>query len=305
MRLHGDQARGEPVRQGRGADGPPRPQQAAARHQGPQRHQPADGRLHRRPLGRRQLAGHRHRHPEEHGLRAGQDRRGAARSRSSRCGWRATSSTSTTGSPAPGRRSRSTPGPRFSPTGSRSGTRSPAAPRRSATPWCGRTGRPETVISGLTDLVLLNSAHSEFHGFPQVEYTVAGRDRRPDPGHRVQRPLGLHRGRQRHRRLGRPFRRYPRADAEEVRHHPLARSAADAVRDGRGGARGVPDGRRDPVLDAEQAPLPGRRWSHFGLSNDNEVFYAADRPYGLIQAAVVRDDAPVDPAAWSGIGGFI
>jgi urate oxidase len=27
----------------------------------------------------------------------------------------------------------------------------------------------------------------------------------------------------------------------------------------------------------------------FGLSNDNEVFYAADRPYGLIQATVTRD----------------
>ena len=34
--------------------------------------------------------------------------------------------------------------------------------------------------------------------------------------------------------------------------------------------------------------------SPFGLENPNEVFYADDRPYGLIEAAVVRDDAP-DP----------
>ncbi|RFU20493.1 factor-independent urate hydroxylase [Geodermatophilus marinus] len=32
----------------------------------------------------------------------------------------------------------------------------------------------------------------------------------------------------------------------------------------------------------------------FGLENDNEVFHADDRPYGLIEATVRRDDAP-DP----------
>jgi urate oxidase len=33
----------------------------------------------------------------------------------------------------------------------------------------------------------------------------------------------------------------------------------------------------------------------FGLANENEVFHADDRPYGLIEATVRRDDAP-DPA---------
>ena len=28
------------------------------------------------------------------------------------------------------------------------------------------------------------------------------------------------------------------------------------------------------------------------LDNPNQVFYAADRPYGLIEASVIRDDAP-------------
>ncbi len=32
--------------------------------------------------------------------------------------------------------------------------------------------------------------------------------------------------------------------------------------------------------------------SPFGLDNPNEVFHADDRPYGLIQATVTRDDAP-------------
>jgi urate oxidase len=34
--------------------------------------------------------------------------------------------------------------------------------------------------------------------------------------------------------------------------------------------------------------------ARFGLENDNEVFHADDRPYGLIEATVRRDDAP-DP----------
>lgn len=37
----------------------------------------------------------------------------------------------------------------------------------------------------------------------------------------------------------------------------------------------------------------------FGLDNPGEVFVAADRPYGLIQATVTRDDAPDAANAWS------
>ena len=44
--------------------------------------------------------------------------------------------------------------------------------------------------------------------------------------------------------------------------------------------------------------------SPFGLDNPNEVFFAADRPYGLIEATVQRDDAIPADAAWSGIAGF-
>jgi urate oxidase len=36
----------------------------------------------------------------------------------------------------------------------------------------------------------------------------------------------------------------------------------------------------------------------FGLDNDNEVFHADDRPYGLIEAAVVEDGAPDPGPAW-------
>jgi urate oxidase len=36
----------------------------------------------------------------------------------------------------------------------------------------------------------------------------------------------------------------------------------------------------------------------FGLNNENEVFYASDRPYGLIEGTVTRDDAVPADDAW-------
>lgn len=43
----------------------------------------------------------------------------------------------------------------------------------------------------------------------------------------------------------------------------------------------------------------------FGLENHNEVFHADDRPYGLIQATVIRDDVPAAPGAWVGQLGWL
>jgi urate oxidase len=45
--------------------------------------------------------------------------------------------------------------------------------------------------------------------------------------------------------------------------------------------------------------------SPFGLENPGEVFNADDRPYGLIQASVVRDDAPDPGPAWTPYSGLI
>jgi urate oxidase len=44
--------------------------------------------------------------------------------------------------------------------------------------------------------------------------------------------------------------------------------------------------------------------SPFGLENHNEVFHVDDRPYGLIEATVLRDDAPTAGRAWETIPGF-
>jgi urate oxidase len=42
----------------------------------------------------------------------------------------------------------------------------------------------------------------------------------------------------------------------------------------------------------------------FGLANDNEVFFPADRPYGLIECAVTREDGPEACPAWRAVPGF-
>jgi len=46
-------------------------------------------------------------------------------------------------------------------------------------------------------------------------------------------------------------------------------------------------------------------FSSFGVDNDNEVFHADDRPYGLIQADVVRDDALSAGDAWRSYSGLV
>jgi urate oxidase len=45
--------------------------------------------------------------------------------------------------------------------------------------------------------------------------------------------------------------------------------------------------------------------SPFGLENHNEVFHADDRPYGLIQATVTRDDASAPGPAWDQQRGWL
>jgi urate oxidase len=37
----------------------------------------------------------------------------------------------------------------------------------------------------------------------------------------------------------------------------------------------------------------------FGLDNPNEVYFAADRPYGLIEGTVRRDDDVAEEVVWS------
>ena len=43
----------------------------------------------------------------------------------------------------------------------------------------------------------------------------------------------------------------------------------------------------------------------FGLENPGEVFYAADRPYGLIEGSITRDGAAPAPDAWLDLPAFL
>jgi urate oxidase len=45
--------------------------------------------------------------------------------------------------------------------------------------------------------------------------------------------------------------------------------------------------------------------ARFGINNELEVFHADDRPYGLIQASAVRDDAPDAGPAWDSYTGLV
>ncbi|MFF2274686.1 factor-independent urate hydroxylase [Agromyces sp. NPDC058126] len=65
----------------------------------------------------------------------------------------------------------------------------------------------------------------------------------------------------------------------------------------------------EPELDEIRFSMPNRHHfvvdlAPFGLDNPNEVFFAADRPYGLIEASVTREGVEPAPAAWEGVGGF-
>lgn len=64
-----------------------------------------------------------------------------------------------------------------------------------------------------------------------------------------------------------------------------------------------------PEIDEIKFSMPNKHHflvdlQPFGLDNPNEVFFAADRPYGLIEATVVREDASDAGRAWEGIAGF-
>ena len=67
--------------------------------------------------------------------------------------------------------------------------------------------------------------------------------------------------------------------------------------------------RSQPVIDEIKFSCPNKH--HFvydlsfcGLDNPNEVFYAADRPYGLIEATIARSGSTPADEAWIGINGF-
>lgn len=153
----------------------------------------------------------------------------------------------------------------------------------------------EHVIGGVRDLVLLKSTGSAFEGFLEDEYTTL---EPTDDRVMATSIVAAWRFRSADADWDAAFATVRRVLIERFAAlHSLAlqqslwhmgRAALDAV----------------PELVEVRLAAPNKHHfavdlAPFGLENRNEVFFAADRPYGLIEAVVARDDAPPAGRAWS------
>jgi urate oxidase len=145
------------------------------------------------------------------------------------------------------------------------------------------------LVSGLSDLVVLKTTDSEFHGFPRDRYTTL-----QETSDRVLATAVSARW----RHPGDASFADARAALVETfaGHHSLSLqqtlyAMGSAVLD------------TCPTVAEIRLSMPNKHHfvvdlSPFGLSNENEVFHADDRPYGLIEGAVVRDGAPDPGPVW-------
>jgi urate oxidase len=155
-------------------------------------------------------------------------------------------------------------------------------------------GQTAWVVSGVSGLVLLNSTDSEFHGFIRDEYTTLAetRDRilatevNADWRHASAEDDWKASYEESREELVRAFvRTYSRSLQQTL--HAMGR----AVLYGK------------PNIAEVRLSLPNKHHflvdlEPFGRDNPGEVFYAADRPYGLIEGTVLRDEAPPAGLAW-------
>jgi urate oxidase len=163
-----------------------------------------------------------------------------------------------------------------------------------------QSGRREHVIAGLRDLVLLKSTGSEFHGFLEDPYTVLEPTRA-----RVMATSLV--ARWRHVGVdhdwGASYASILQTLVEQFATvHSLALQQTLYEM-----GRAVLEAHDDVAEIRFSAPNKHHfvyDLSPFGLDNPNEVFHADDRPYGLIEATVLRDDAPPAGRAWDGVPGF-
>jgi urate oxidase len=164
-----------------------------------------------------------------------------------------------------------------------------------------KDGDTEIVISGLTGLVVLKSTGSEFWGFPDVEYTSL-----VETDDRILATAVTARWRYVGTDIDwdKSFLAVRNALLEEFASTHSLSLQQTLYAMGKGALEAVPE------IAEIRLSLPNKH--HFlvdldkwGLDNPNQVFYAADRPYGLIEASVLRDDAPAAGSAWEGIAAFI
>ncbi|HVC75476.1 MAG TPA: urate oxidase [Candidatus Micrarchaeaceae archaeon] len=154
-------------------------------------------------------------------------------------------------------------------------------------------GEAEHVVAGLSDLVLLKSTGSEFFGYPRDQYTTLA-----ETHDRVLATAVTARW-----RYSRPEVDWAEAFAATrkqlietfaAKHSLALQQTLYAMGEAALTAR--------PEIAEIRLSMQNKHHfsvdlAPFGMDNQNEVFYASDRPYGLIEGAVTRDDDSAD-AAW-------
>jgi urate oxidase len=166
------------------------------------------------------------------------------------------------------------------------------ADRRLATVTC--TKDQEWVVSGLADLVVIKTTDSEFHGFPRDRYTTL-----EDTDDRIL-ATGVT-ARWRHGATDVDW----RSSFELARSALLAAFATHHSLALQQTLYTMGEALLEAAREIVEVRLSMQNKHHFsvdlapfGLTNDNEVFYASDRPYGLIEGTVTRDDASDPGLAW-------
>ncbi|MGZ0149530.1 factor-independent urate hydroxylase [Kribbella sp. WER1] len=160
--------------------------------------------------------------------------------------------------------------------------------------------RKAYVVSGISDLVVLKSTGSEFHGFLKDEYTTL-----PETDDRILATSLVARWRYDHTEVDWD-KSYDAIKALLLSRFATIHSLAlQQTLYGMGSA--VLE--QHPEVAEIKFSAPNKHHflvdlSPFGVQNPGEVFIAADRPYGLIEASVTRDDASDAGSAWVNIAGF-
>jgi urate oxidase len=156
------------------------------------------------------------------------------------------------------------------------------------------TAEQTQIVSGVTGLVLMNTTASEFHGFPRDKYTTL-----PETNDRILATVvDAH-----WRHLGGEIDwAKSHAGAVEALTKAFVNTYSYSLQQTLL-AMGTTVLAEQPEIAEVRLALPNKHHylvdlSPFGLTNDNEVFIAGDRPYGLIEGTVTRDDAPAAFAEW-------
>ncbi len=158
------------------------------------------------------------------------------------------------------------------------------------------------VLAGLTDLVVLKSTGSEFSGFPRDRYTTL-----PEDHDRILSTAVTARWRYSHAEPGFDWgARY--RDIRAILLQSFAGKHSLGLQQSLY-YMGEQVLESHPEVVEIRMSMPNKHHflvdlSPFGLSNDGEIYFAADRPYGLIEATVLREDAPESGPAWQHVPGF-